>query len=189
MPFQAIETKRLLIRDWKETDLEPFAVLNGDPDVMEFFPAILSAEQSNAMAAVIREKIDRNRYGFFAVELKETGKFIGFVGLNNPAAPLPFKPCVEIGWRLGKEAWGFGYATEAAATCLDFAFDNLSLVEVVSFTATINLKSQKVMQRLGFRQNKDEDFDHPDVPEGHPLRPHVLYRLSRDDWHKKSRSL
>ncbi|CAQ83347.1 MULTISPECIES: GNAT family N-acetyltransferase [Photorhabdus] len=174
-----LETNRLIMRKWKEEDRVPFFLLNSHAEVMEYFPATLTVEQSNAMVDKIIQKFEQQGdWGLWAVELKETGDFIGFVGLNIPVAELPFSPCVEIGWRLDKPFWGKGYASEAAYQALDFAFTRLKLEEVVAFTTVSNLRSQKVMEKLGMV--KDENtFLHPLLPNGHPLREHVLYRISQ----------
>lgn len=158
-----LETPRLKLRQWQTADLEPFAELNADPRVMEFFPALLNRTESDAMAERIRSLIAQRGFGFWAVELKESGSFIGFVGLHIPAAELPFSPCVEIGWRLGFPYWGQGYATEAAREALRFAFAELNLPEIVSFTAVGNLRSRAVMERLAMRP-QSETFPHPDIP-------------------------
>ncbi|KGM27710.1 GNAT family N-acetyltransferase [Photorhabdus luminescens] len=172
-----LETDRLIMRAWREEDRLPFCHLNNNAEVMEYFPATLTAEQSNTMVDTIIQRFEQQRgWGLWAVELKETGDFIGFVGLNIPVAELPFSPCVEIGWRLDKPFWGKGYASEAARKALDFAFTQLKLEEIVAFTAISNLRSQKVMERLGMV--KDENtFLHPLLPDGHPLHEHVLYRI------------
>ena len=175
------ETERLLLRNWRAADLKPFARLNADPAVMEFFPKALSEEESNAMAARIKDRIDREGWGLWAVERKDTGEFIGFTGLSVPVADLPFMPCVEIGWRLAREHWGNGFATEAARAVLRFAFDELRLAEVVSFTAATNLRSQAVMKRIGM-SNTGLDFDHPNVPPGSSLRRHVLFKALKSDF-------
>lgn len=180
-PNRELETARLKLRQWQNSDLEPFAEMNADPRVMKFFPALLNRTESDAMAERIRSLIAQRGYGFWAVELKESQAFIGFVGLHIPAAELPFSPCVEIGWRLGFPYWGQGYATEAAREALRFAFTELNLPEIVSFTAIGNLRSQSVMRRLDM-QPQPETFQHPDIPPGHPLREHCWYRLSLEAW-------
>lgn len=176
-----LRTERLLLREWLPCDLEPWAELNADPIVMEHFPALMTREQSDDFASSIQERMRRASYGLWAVEVVATGDFIGFTGLNPVPDYLSFTG-VEIGWRLRRNAWGHGYATEAARTCLDFAFTTLDLDEVVSFTATTNLRSQAVMQRIGMTRELDGDFDHPKVPPG-PLRRHVLYRIHRPTFH------
>ena len=183
-----LETERLIIRPWQDEDKEPFAQLNADPEVMRYFPSVLSREKSDALIDIARERTQEDGFCFSPIEEKATGAFLGFVGLSRPryATPLPFDPCVEIGWRLGRAAWGQGYATEAARAWIGFGFETLDLEEIVSFTAVLNERSQKVMQRLGMHRNPKDDFLHPAIEADHVLAPHVLYRLSRDDW---SRSL
>lgn len=176
LSFPVTTAGRLILRNWRTADLKPFAKLNADPAVMEFFPKALSEEESNAMAARIKDRIDREGWGLWAIERKDTGEFIGFTGLSVPVADLPFMPCVEIGWRLAREHWGNGFATEAARAVLRFAFDELRLAEVVSFTAATNLRSQTVMKRIGM-SNTGLDFDHPNVPPGSSLRHHVLFKV------------
>jgi len=166
-----IATKRLLLRQWRDEDLEPFAALNADPVVMEHFPATMAREASDAFADHNRERIAERGWELWAVEAD--GAFIGFVGLNEP----DFMPGVEIGWRLARGAWGKGYATEAARAAAAYAFEELRLPEIVSFTATTNLRSQRVMERIGMTRDPAGDFDHPRVADPR-LRRHVLYRLA-----------
>jgi RimJ/RimL family protein N-acetyltransferase len=171
------DTERLRLRQWLATDREPFAALNRDPKVMEFFPAPLDRAASDAMADRCESLIAERGWGLWAAEMKATGQFIGFVGLHISAPELPFSPCVEIGWRLAGSIWGKGLASEAARGALRVGFDLLKLPEIVSFTAVHNLRSRAVMERLGMRESNDT-FDHPNVPEGSRLRQHCLYRLS-----------
>ncbi len=173
-----IRTKRVLLRQWRTEDLPTFAALNADPKVMEFFPSSLSREQSDAVAAKIMRLIDQRGWGFWALEIPFVADFAGFVGLHVPEDDLPFNPCVEIGWRLGRQYWGNGYATEAAKAALDFGFMHLGLAEIVAFTAASNLRSQRVMQKLGMTRD-EAVFEHPVIEVGHPLRTHVLYRISK----------
>lgn len=172
-----LETSRLLLRQWKHADYAPFAALNADPSVMEYFPALLSRAESDTMADRCRALISQRGWGFWAAELKASGEFIGFVGLHTPSLELPFSPCVEIGWRLAAAHWGKGLATEAARAALCVGFDTLDLSEIVSFTAVENRRSRAVMGRLGMRES--DRFEHPHVPPDNPLRWHCLYRLSR----------
>ena len=181
----AFETDRLKLRQWVATDRQPFAALNADPVVMEHFPAVLDRSASDAMAERCESIIAERGWGFWAVETKETGQFIGFVGLNIPTAELPFSPCVEIGWRLASLFWGKGFATEAASAALRIGFEVIRLPEIVSFTALSNIRSQAVMERLGM-QRSPETFDHPNVPPASSLREHCLYRLSSDQWKAKT---
>lgn len=177
-----LSTSRLWLRQWRESDLEPFASLNADSQVMEFMPARLSRAESDVLARAAETEIARQGFGFWAAELRESGEFIGFVGLRAVTFEAHFTPCVEIGWRLARASWGRGLATEAARGCLRFAFDTLALPEVVSFTVPANRRSRAVMERLGMRRDASDDFEHPRLPEGHPLRPHVLYRLGHATW-------
>ncbi|MGE5192791.1 MAG: GNAT family N-acetyltransferase [Deltaproteobacteria bacterium] len=168
-----------MLRPWRDADLAPFAALNADLRVMEFFPAVRTRAETVEQVARIREHFDRHGFGNWAVEAPGVAPFIGFVGLGIPRFEASFTPCVEIGWRLAFEQWGRGYATEAARAALEFGFDKLGLDEIVSFTVPTNHRSRRVMERLGMTHSSSEDFDHPLVPEGHPLRRHVLYRRSR----------
>jgi RimJ/RimL family protein N-acetyltransferase len=174
----ALETPRLILRRWREEDFGPFARLNADPRVMEFFPAPLLPEEAQALIKDIEKRFERHGFSLWATELKATRELIGFVGLNVPTYPLPFSPCVEIGWRLAFEHWGKGYAQEAAQASLRYGFEKLGLKEVVSFTAVANQRSRRVMERIGMRHDPEGDFDHPKLPEGHWLRRHLLYRIS-----------
>jgi RimJ/RimL family protein N-acetyltransferase len=167
-----IRTDRLLLRQWREADKEPFAALNADAAVMEHFPSTLSREESDALVESAGVAIALRGWGLWAVEAD--GSFVGFVGLNEPG----FMPGVEVGWRLAREAWGHGYATEAARAAVRYAFEEIGLDEVVSFTSTTNVRSQRVMQRLGMTHDPGDDFDHPRVVDPR-LRRHVLYRLRR----------
>ena len=177
-PPPTLETPRLRLRLWRDDDLAPFAALNANPIVMRHFLKPLDREQSNAMAARIRDSFASRGFGFWAVEAPGVADFIGMVGLAVPPFQAPFTPCVEIGWRRAPEYWGFGYATEAARAALDFGFNQLALHEIVAFTVPANQRSRAVMNRLGMTHSSADDFDHPSLPEGHPLRPHVLYRAS-----------
>jgi len=173
-----IETARLRLRQWRDSDLEPFAALNADPAVMEFFPSVLSRAESDALAARIRAAIAERGWGLWAVEAPGVSPFAGFVGLQSPPPSLPVSPCVEIGWRLAAEHWGKGFASEAARAALGVGFERLGLHEIVSFTSVINRRSRAVMERIGMRFD-GETFEHPNVPAGSPLRTHVVYRLAR----------
>ena len=167
------------MRPWREEDLDRFAALNADPRVMEFQPRCLSRQESEAMAARIAEHFDRHGFGLWAVEAPDIAGFIGFVGLSIPRFEAHFTPCVEIGWRLAYEHWGHGYATEAATTALAFGFESLRLDQIVSFTVPANVRSRRVMERIGMTRSPDDDFEHPNLAEGHRLRAHVLYRIFR----------
>ena len=183
--MKPIYTKRLLLRKWQESDLVPFYKLNSNPKVMEFFPKALTKNESDGLAKDIQKKLIQNRWGIWAVEEKQSGNFIGFVGLNQPKTELPFTPCIEIAWRLAEEYWGKGYATEAAKKSLEYAFNNLPVNEVVSFTAKINERSEAVMQRLGMT-NTQRNFNHPEVPPHSLLYEHVLYKITTKQWCKKT---
>jgi RimJ/RimL family protein N-acetyltransferase len=170
-----IGTERLILRNWKPSDLEPWAALNADPEVMEHFPATLTRVESDAMAAVHQDLIARQGWGLWAVERREDGAFLGFTGLKAVPGGVPFAPAVEVAWRLARHAWGAGYASEAARAALAHGFEALKLPEIVSFTATVNLRSQAVMQRIGLTRREDLDFDHPALPKGHRLERHVVW--------------
>lgn len=172
----ALETARLLLRPWRESDREPFRRMNADPRVMRFFAAPLSSVETDAMIDRIATHFDLHGFGFFAAELRATGEFTGMVGVSHVPFEAHFTPCVEIGWRLAAAHWNQGFATEGARRCLSFAFDELALREVVAFTVPANLPSRRVMEKLGMTHNPADDFFHPRLPEGHPLRTHVLYR-------------
>jgi RimJ/RimL family protein N-acetyltransferase len=175
----SIATERLLLRPWRASDRAPFAALNADPLVMEWFPSLLSAAQSDAMADAIEQRMaDQGGWGLWAVEVIGVADFIGFVGLN-PAQETLGHPAVEIGWRLAAEHWGRGYAPEAARASLAHGFDSLGLDEIVAFTSTGNHKSRRVMEKIGMAHQPERDFDHPRIPQGSPLRRHVLYAIRR----------
>jgi RimJ/RimL family protein N-acetyltransferase len=174
-----IETDRLFLRRWRDPDRELFARLNRDRRVMEFFPGPLSAEQSDALVDRIEAHFDQHGFGLWAAELRATGGFIGFIGLAIPRFEAAFTPCVEIGWRLDPAHWGKGLATEGAQAVVRHAFEVVGLDEIVSLTVPGNVRSRRVMEKLGMTHDPKEDFDHPILPPGHPLRRHVLYRLKR----------
>jgi RimJ/RimL family protein N-acetyltransferase len=173
-----LRTARLLLRRWRDGDRAPFAALNADPEVMEHFPSRLTRADSDAFVDRIEADFDERGYGLWALEVEPTGEFIGFTGLSMPRFEASFMPAVEIGWRLARSAWGHGYASEAARESLRYAFSDLALSEVVSFTAVGNVRSRAVMERIGMTHDPADDFDHPLVPDGSPLRRHVLYRRS-----------
>lgn len=172
-----IQTERLLLRRWKEKDREQFHRLNSDPRVMEFMPACLTPAESDLLFERISEHFRKHDFGLYAVELREARIFIGYVGLAVPSFEASFTPCVEIGWRLSADYWDRGLATEGARAVANHAFEKLGLDEIVSFTVPENLRSRRVMEKIGMTHDVSEDFDHPNLPEGHPLRRHVLYRL------------
>ncbi len=170
-------TERLVLRGWRDDDRDAWAALNADPEVMRYFEEPLTREQSDAMLDRMAAALEARGWGLWALERLDTGELIGFTGLAVPRHDLPFLPCVEVGWRLARSAWGRGFATEAAREALRVAFDEVELAEVVSFTAVLNTPSRAVMERLGMRRDPAEDFEHPALPRGHPLRPHVLHRI------------
>jgi len=176
-----LRTRRLMLRQWRESDREPFAALNADPSVMEFFPSLQSEATSNASIDLWQSQIESQGWSNWAVELVDSGQFIGFVGLSIPRRVLPCSPCVEVGWRLGRRFWGRGLASEAAREALRAGFERIGLDEIVSFTAVGNARSRAVMERIGMRDAR-ADFEHPGVPEGHALRLHCLYRIRRSEW-------
>jgi len=182
-PGPTVVTERLLLRRWRTEDREPFAMMNADPAVMEFFPNLLSKDQSDALAQRADELFDRFGYGLFAVEVQGGEPFVGFVGLSpftaDDPSPLPFAPGVEVGWRLAHGVWGRGYAPEAASACLQLAFTRPGLDEIVSFTSVLNERSQSVMRKIGMHRDTADDFDHPRLADTDPLCPHVLYRVRR----------
>jgi RimJ/RimL family protein N-acetyltransferase len=174
-----LRTDRLLLRRWRDADREPFAAMNADPIVMEHFPSMLTREQSDDYVDRISAWFDDDGYGLWALEVLETAEFIGYTGLWAAAFDAHFTPAVEVGWRLAQHAWGRGYAPEAARASIADGFARLAVDEIVSFTTTSNTRSQRVMQKLGMTRDPADDFDHPRLPEGSPLRRHVLYRLPR----------
>lgn len=176
---QELRTERLYLRRWRPADREPFARLNADRRVVEFLPGPLSREASDARVDRILDHFERYGFGLWAVEIPGVTPFAGFVGLSVPQFEAPFMPCVEAGWRLDADHWNRGYATEGARAVLDYGFRWLGLDEILSYTVPKNLRSRRVMEKLGMTHAPAEDFDHPLLPEGHPLRRHVLYRLRR----------
>lgn len=180
---ESLVTQRLILRPWRESDRLPFRELNGDPDVMRHFPHPLSAERSDAIMDAWQDHIERHGWGFWAVERIRDGAFVGAVGIAHANFAAPFTPAVEIGWRMAKAYWRKGYTLEAASRALDHGFGTLRLEEIVAFTLPANLPSRGVMERLGMTHSPADDFEHPSVEEGHPMRHHVLYRLRRKDWH------
>lgn len=181
-PILTLESARLLMRQWRDEDLPAFAAMCADPQVMRYFPARLSRLESAALIGRIRGHFAEYGFGLWALERKDTGEFIGLTGLMHVGFDAPFVPAVEIGWRLAREHWGLGFASEAAWTALRCAFDRLALDQVVAFTTHSNLPSQKVMQAIGMHPDPLGDFEHPRLEPGDALRPHVLYRISREQW-------
>jgi RimJ/RimL family protein N-acetyltransferase len=172
-----LHTDRLTLRRWRDSDLEPWAAMNADPEVREHLGDLLTREQSDASVARFQADFDQRGYGWWAVEVRADGEFIGFAGLDPVDDGMPFSG-VEIGWRLARSAWGNGYATEAALAVLAYGFDTLELPEILAVTTATNLRSQAVMRRIGMTRDPADDFDDPSVPEG-PLRPNVLFRIAR----------
>lgn len=177
MDRRELLTDRLRLRRWKIHDRDPFAAINADPSVMEFFPAALSRAESDALVDRIEAHFDDHGFGLWAAESRSSGELVGFVGLWATTFEAHFSPAIEVGWRLARNSWGAGLAPEAARAAIADGFDRLGVEEVVSFTAAVNLSSRRVMDKLGMTHNFSEDFDHPSLPAGHMLRPHVLYRL------------
>jgi RimJ/RimL family protein N-acetyltransferase len=177
-----LETARLTLRGWRAEDRAAFAALNADAAVMRHFPAPLTRGESDALADQIDAHIARHGWGLWAIERREAPGFLGFVGLSPVRDSMPFAPAVQIAWRLARNAWGQGYASEAARAALAFGFEHLGHEEIVSYTTLANARSIAVMERLGMARDEGGDFDHPGVPEGDERRRHVLYRLGRGDW-------
>jgi RimJ/RimL family protein N-acetyltransferase len=174
----SLTTERLHLRRWRDADRPQFQKLNADPRVMEFMPGMLTPEASDDLVMRIEQHFDRYGFGPFAAELIETKTFIGYIGLHVPSFDVPFLPAVEVAWRLAADYWGQGLATEGARAVVQHAFEALALPELVSFTIPPNLRSRRVMEKLGMTHNPADDFDHPGLPEGHPMRRHVLYRIA-----------
>lgn len=174
-----------MLRHWREEDREPFARLNADARVMEFMPGRLSREESDLFVERIQAHFGKHGFGLCAAELRHDHSFIGYVGLAVPAFECAFTPCVEIGWRLAADYWGQGLATEGARQMTRYGFEEMGLQALVSFTVPGNVRSRRVMEKLGMTHDPADDFDHPHLPEGHPLRRHVLYRLERSQWKRR----
>jgi RimJ/RimL family protein N-acetyltransferase len=177
----SLTTARLTLRRWRASDRIPFQQINADPRVMEFMPALLTPDKSDDLITRIEQHFQQHNFGLYATELIESGAFIGYIGLNIPSFEAPFMPAVEIGWRLAFDHWGRGLATEGAHAVLQHAFETLRLRSIVSFTVPQNQRSRRVMEKLGMVYDRNADFDHPRLPEGHALRQHVLYRINRED--------
>ena len=180
-----IRTERVFLRRWRPGDREVFAAMAANPAEMEFFKSTLTRAESDRTVDAIEAHFKQHGFGLWAMEIPGVAPFGGVVGLSTPRFKAHFTPCVDIAWRVGIDHWGCGYATEAARAVLEFAFDRLDLEEVVSFTATTNVPSRRVMERLGMTFHPEDDFDHPGLPEGHRLQSHVLYRLRRTNWRGK----
>ncbi|MBD3670453.1 MAG: GNAT family N-acetyltransferase [Gammaproteobacteria bacterium] len=182
---ERLYSERLILRQWQELDRAIFAHINADPDVMAYFPTTLSQQESNQLLDRLAHHIAEKGWGLWALEQIDSAHLVGFVGLQEVNDALPFSPAVEIGWRLAREYWGQGFATEAAKRVLTFAFEELELNEIVSFTSIHNTRSRAVMERLGMLDSHN-DFDHPALPQGHYLQSHALYRLTRDRWRQEN---
>ena len=178
-----IKTERLILRPWQAHDLEPFAKLNADPRVREYFPGLLSRKESDHFVKLMSDHINTWDWGLWATSLIETDEFIGFIGLQhvNFQAHFTQTPAVEIGWRLAFNYWGKGYATEGALAALRYGFDTLNLQEIVSLTPVQNQRSRHVMEKIGMHHDIKDDFNHPKLSDDHPLKRHVLYRLKKDE--------
>ena len=181
-----LHTDRLILRGWKPEDRAPFARINRDSLVMEHFPAPLSEDESNQLVDRIESHFAQYGFGLWAAQLRAHSEFIGFIGLAVPRFDAPFTPCVELGWRLASDSWGRGLATEGAQAMVRHAFEVLALPALVSFTVPANLRSRRVMEKLRMARDPSDDFDHPQLPAGHPLRHHVLYRLPLAEWAERA---
>ena len=186
-----ITTERLILRAWKNEDVLPYAEMNADPRVREFFPSVLTREHSEAEDRRLQAIYDEDGFCFFAAELIKTGEFVGFIGLLTMTFAVPFiaQPAVEIGWRLSHKYWGKGLATEGARGAVRYAFETLKLHEILAITVPANVRSRRVMEKIGMKHLPELDFDHPGVPVGHPLRPHVLYALKRNSYLNREHTL
>jgi RimJ/RimL family protein N-acetyltransferase len=180
-----IETERLILRRWRDEDVEPFAALNADQTAMRFMPSVSTRAETEAMVGRILAHFEAHGFGLWAVEVPGVAPFIGFVGMQRPSFEAHFTPCVEIGWRLAPAHWGKGYATEAARAVLRQGFENLTLDQIVSMTVPANKPSWSVMERIGMTRDPTDDFDHPRLPAGHKFQRHVLYRLNAEDWRRQ----
>ena len=185
MTLPILYTKRLILRPWCDADLVPFAEMNADPRVMEFYPRVLDKNESDTLVKTFQKEIEAQGYGYWAIEVPEVAGFIGYVGLKYWNLEMSFAPCVDVGWRLGFPHWGKGYATEGAKRVIQYAFEVLKLSEIVSMATIGNIRSQRVMQRLGMTSDPAENFEHPRVPRGDPLSWRVLYRLLFEKWEPK----
>jgi RimJ/RimL family protein N-acetyltransferase len=180
-----IETDRLVLREWKEDDKKPFARINGDPMIMEFFPRRLTEDDSDRLVDRFQQHFEKHGFGFYAAELKKTGEFMGFAGLQNVEMDVPFKGAVEIAWRLDYEYWGKGYGTEAAEAVLDHAFTKLKLKEIVAYAVYDNSRALKLMEKLGMTRDSKGDFNYPNLPKDHPLGQFVLYRITKKQFESR----
>jgi RimJ/RimL family protein N-acetyltransferase len=177
--MNVIETARLILRTWREQDAEALYQINQDPRVVEFLPGMMTMDEVHAFMEHCNRGFIEHRFCLFAVELKATHELIGYIGLNIPNWQAHFTPCVEIGWRLGSQYWGQGYATESARAVLHYGFHDIGLDEIVSFTVPANVRSIRVMEKIGMQRDLTGDFAHPKLAAGHPLSKHVLFRCQR----------
>jgi len=175
-----IDTQRILLRRWIESDLDAFIRMNANPSVMRYFPAVLSADETRTFYDSIQQEFDEYGYGLYAAEEKSRGNFMGFIGFHWSVLDMDFCPCIEIGWRLEQCFWGKGYASEGAKACLKYGFEVLAFDYVASFTSTENIASQRVMQKIGMQFERF--FEHPKIADGHPLKPHVFYRINKSNY-------
>jgi len=182
MSIPTLKTERLILRPWEERDLKPFSHINCDPQVMEFYPHLLNYDESAALMHKMIADFSLRGYGFWAVEKQISSTFIGYIGLNYWDLQMPFSPCIDIGWRLSSKEWGHGYAIEGATAALDFGFQIIQLEEIVAMATSGNIRSHRVMQKLGMKSDPQENFEHPKVPKGDPLSLRLLYRLSKQEW-------
>lgn len=179
MSAPEIQTERLRLRHWRDADREPWAAMNTDPEVMRYLGPVMTEQQAGAMLDLLEGRLSREPFGVWAVEVLGSGEFVGCVGLSRPSFEAPFTPCVEVLWRLRRDAWGHGYASEAAAAAVAYGFESCGLDEIVSFTVVDNERSRAVMERIGMQRDPAGDFDHPRLAADDPLRSHVLYRVHR----------
>lgn len=177
-----LETERLILRRWQDADLEPFSAITANREVRRYYPSTLTQDETKSLIERIESHFEKEGFGLWALELKSTGQLIGYTGLQKPNIEAHFMPCIEIGWQLCRKHWGKGYAPEAARKVLEDGFVRLALEEIVSFTAAVNQKSIRVMEKLGMQRNPADDYEHPMLPTEHPLKPHVLYRLPKTVW-------
>lgn len=186
MSFPILYTDRLIMRPWKSSDLYPFAEMNADPKVMEFYTNTLTFQETSALVEKFCKQFEEKGYGFWAIEAPKIANFIGYIGLNYWDLGTKFSPCIDIGWRLATPYWGKGYATEGAKAALQYGFEVLNISEIVSMATVGNTRSHQVMKRLGMRTDSSENFEHPKLPKGHPLSWRVLYRLNCTEWFNKN---
>lgn len=184
----ALDTARLRLRRWNDRDRAPFSAINADPEVMEHFPSLLTADASDQLIDRIEQHFEEHGFGLWAVETKDDHRLVGFCGLAVPTFVTNFTPAVEIGWRLAREHWGRGYATESARAVLDFGFGSAGLDRILSWAVPDNQRSIRVMRRIGLRPAPELDFDHPRLMEDDRLRRHLVYRITREEWLRLGRT-